>query len=109
VELIILNLTTNDSSYDYQLEAVNVLGSGLFFFDLEDVPDHNGTETTTGGPHSSTTSTEQPPHSLASKGLIIGISCFVGVVFIFVVGLLVYNNFKKNNETYPMTTIEQNR
>ena len=35
VELMIMNLTKNDSGYEYQLEAVNVLGTGKFKIEPE--------------------------------------------------------------------------
>ena len=80
----------------------------MFYFDVLDVPFNNGTtESTTGVPTTGTT--QKPPSSLASKGLVIGIACLVGAVFLVVVGLLIYKNFKKNNATYPMTIVDQQR
>ena len=80
----------------------------MFYFDVVDVPFNNGTtQSTTAGPTSGTT--QKPTSSLASKGLVIGIACLVGAVFLVVVGLLIYKNFRKNNATYPMTIVEQQR
>ena len=106
VELIVMNLTKNDSSYEYHLEAINVLGTGLYHFSVDALP-ANLTTTTTSTTIATSTTTVMPPPPMASKGLIIGIATFVGSVFLGIVGVLVYKKYKKNNETYPMTTIAE--
>jgi cytoskeletal protein RodZ len=84
------------------------VNTGMFYFEVVALPFNNGTtESTTGVPTTGTT--QKPPSSLSSRGLVIGIACLVGAVFLVVVGLLIYKNFRKNNATHPMTIVDQQR
>ena len=106
VALVVKNLNKNDTGYDYQLEAVNVFGPAIFHLNVVDVPENMTTVSTTVTTTSTTSHVTPPPNALASRGLIIGVSTFVGVVFLVVVGILVFKNYKKHNETHPMTNID---
>ena len=105
VALVVMSLNKNDTGFEYQLEAINVLGQGVFHVGIVDVPENLTTVSTTVTTASTTSPTTHPPPPLASRGIIIGVSTFVGVVFLAVVGILVFKNYKKHNETHPMTNI----